>query len=662
MQMHIVTTIAITAGLLLSGTPVLADAPSKTLSPYFLVESGDESPELFPLKRTTVEAVINGVIADVKVTQDYTNMGGRPINARYVFPASTRAAVHGMRMTIGEDVVVAQIKERQTAKQTFQTAKAAGKSASLLEQQRPNVFTMDVANIMPGKNVTIELHYSELLIPETGQYRFVYPTVAGPRYSTVSEAVADDRDQWIENPYLTADQKPASQLHLAITLASGLPLQRVACATHATDVRWESEAQAHITLADSELHGGNRDFILKYRLSGDQIHSGLMLHKGESENFFMLMVQPPERISQDAIPPREYIFIVDVSGSMHGFALDTAKTLIKELIGGLRPIDNFNVILFAGAAKVLAPACLPADPAHIAAALQHIDGAQGGGGTELHRAIKKGLALPRTSDRSRTMVVVTDGYIASEKEVFALVADNLNHSNLFAFGIGSSVNRYLIEGLANAGMGEPFVVTDPRSAGRAAKRFQDYIKAPLLTSINIDFGQFDAYDIEPQIVGDLFARRPLVICGKWRGAPQGTVAMTGYTGRGEYEQQYMVSPHAVSPGSSRALPYLWARTRLSRLADFASRDQDETTRAAVTRLGLNYNLLTEYTSFVAVHERVCNTTAPAKDMDQPLPMPHGVSNLAVAGRNVPEPELGAMLVLLSLAGLLWMRLRRRQFP
>lgn len=645
--------------LLVPAGPALAETPSKTLSPYFLVEGDDESTEGFPLKSTTVQTVINGVIADVKVTQHYANMGGRPINARYVFPASTRAAVHGMRMTVGEDVVVARIQERQTAKETFNQAKAAGQSASLLEQQRPNVFSMDVANIMPGETVAIELHYSELLIPEEGMYAFVYPTVAGPRYSTIPEADADDHHLWIQNPYLTSGKKPTSQFSIEITLAAGLPLQQVACDTHATDVEWDSEAQARIKLAESETHGGNRDFILRYRLTGDRIHSGLMLYEGRQENFFMLMVQPPKRVVPEIIPPREYIFVVDVSGSMHGFPLDTAKALLQELIGSLRPVDSFNVILFAGAANVLAPRSLPAAPSNIEAALDHIDRQQGGGSTELYGAIQKGLSLPRSEGHSRTMVVVTDGYIAAEKEVFGLIADNLNRNNVFAFGIGSSVNRYLIEGLAKAGQGEPFVVTEPESAAAAAQRFRDYIQAPLLTGVEIDYGEFEAYDIEPKISADLFARRPLVICGKWRGQPGGTIALKGVTGNGPYTQNFEVSPLVVSP-TTGALPYLWARTRLGRLTDFSPGEDDRATRREVTQLGLNYNLLTAYTSFVAVHEKVRNSTGSADDVDQPLPLPHGVSNLAVGGRSVPEPDLGILLALVSFAALLWMGHHRKR--
>jgi Ca-activated chloride channel family protein len=454
----------IMAGVVVLGVGLCgAETPSKTLSPYFFVESGDEGQESFPLKATAVKAVISGVMADVTVTQQYANLGTQPINARYIFPASTRAAVHGMRMTVGEEVIVAQIKEREKAQQEFNQAKAAGKAASLLEQQRPNVFSMNVANVMPGETVAIELHYSELLVPEDGIYEFVYPTVVGPRYSTIPEAGADDHHQWLKNPYLTSDQKPTSTFDLEVTLAAGLPIEQVACSSHATDVTWQGKSQARICLAQNETDGGNRDFILDYRLAGDRIHSGLMLYQGEKENFFMLMVQPPQRLSPESIPPREYIFVLDVSGSMNGFPLDTAKVLMGRLLSSLRPQDRFNLILFAGASRVLAPRSLPAESAQVQAALKLIDDQQGGGGTELAQAIATGLGIPHDEGLARTMVVVTDGYIAAEKDVFSLIAGQAGQCNVFAFGIGSSVNRYLIEGLASAGQGEPFVVTGPCS-------------------------------------------------------------------------------------------------------------------------------------------------------------------------------------------------------
>jgi Ca-activated chloride channel homolog len=635
-----------------------AQTDGRHLSPYFFVESGREGEEQFPLKSTAVEAVISGVVADVTVTQTYANTGTGPINARYVFPAGTRAAVHGMRMTVGEEVIEARIKAREEARKTFADAKAEGKRASLLEQQRPNVFSMDVANIMPGEAIAVELHYSELLVPEEGMYQFVYPTVVGPRYSTIPEAGADDHHQWLRNPFLTEGQAPTSTFDIQVSIAGGLPIQQVACPSHATDVAWAGPSQAHITLASGESHGGNRDFILDYRLSGDRIHSGLLLYEGETENFFMLMVQPPARVAPEAMPPREYIFVLDVSGSMHGFPLDTAKLLMKDLLDGLRPEDRFNVILFAGGAQLFAPRSIAADSGQVQAAVQFIDSRQGGGGTELARALETGLALPHDEGIARTMVVVTDGYIAAEKPVFGLIADQVGNCNLFAFGIGSSVNRHLIEGLARAGQGEPFVVTESRDAAAAAVRFRRYIEAPLLTDIEIDIDGFDAYDMEPLRQADLFARRPLIVSGKWRGAPAGTIAVRGTTGGGPHTEAFEVSA-AVPSDDNRALPFLWARQRLERLSDVAAEEDDEEIQEQVTRIGRAYKMLTAHTSFVAVHERADNTAAAARNVTQPLPLPLHVSNLAVGARNVPEPALGLLMAAVLLPGL-WIFWRRRR--
>ncbi len=654
----VVMAVMVGLGLMGVGAAGAENAP-RTLSPYFFVEGGDEGQESFPLKSTAVEAVITGVVADVIVTQEYANLGSGPINARYIFPASTRAAVHGMRMTVGEEVIEARIRERREAQKEFTEAKAAGKSASLLEQERPNVFSMNVANIMPGETVSIELHYSELLVPEAGMYAFVYPTVVGPRYSTIPEAGAADHHQWLQNPYLTSDQKPASTFDMQVTLAAGMPIQQVACNSHATDVDWQSESQARITLSPGESSGGNRDFILDYRLSGDRIHSGLMLHQGEQENFFLLMVQPPRRVTPESMPPREYIFVLDVSGSMHGFPLDTAKVLMNQLLAGLRPVDRFNLILFAGSARVLAPQSVPAQEPHMQAALNLIDHQQGGGGTELAQALATGLGLPHDEGCARTMVVVTDGYIAAEKEVFGLIADQTGQCNVFTFGIGSSVNRYLIEGLARAGQGEPFVVTEPRAAAATAARFKSYIEAPVLTGIEVDFNDFEAYDVEPVHPADLFAQRPLIISGKWRGQPRGTIGLTGTAGSGPYEERFDVAQTMPSDTFS-ALPYLWARKRLGRLTDFASMADDDDTRRQVTELGLRYNMLTAHTSFVAVHQVVRNTAGTARDVNQPLPLPHMVSDLAVGGRNVPEPEITVMLVVLAMGGLLIAVQRKRR--
>ena len=610
----------------------------KTLSPYFFVQ-GDPTVDHLPLKDTKVEISISGVIGDVKVVQTYRNEGSRPINATYVFPASTRAAVYGMRMRIGDQVIVAKIKEREAAKQEFETAKKEGKSASLLEQDRPNVFSMNLANLMPQEQVEIELRYTELLVPTDGVYELVYPTVVGPRYSSENDSSAANTDKFVKSPYTREGEKPTSALHISARISGGVPVQELACTSHQIIPQWLSNSVAQLTLDDSDPFQGNRDFVMRYRLAGNQITSGLLLYQGQNENFFLYMAQPPQRPVTEDIPPREYIFVVDVSGSMDGFPLTTSKQLLRELIGKLRPTDLFNVVLFAGDSAVLSPSSLQANQENITRAINLLEQQRGSGGTELLPAVQQAMKIPRQATISRSIVLVTDGYISGEEGVFNYIRENLNKSNVFAFGIGSSVNRYLIEGVAKAGMGEPFIVTNPAEAPAAAAKFREYIQTPLLTDIQISSPGFETYDVHPGHFPDLMAQRPVILFGKWRGPVTGNFELHGKTGRGDYVTRLDVSTVQPDEGN-RALRYLWARSRISELSDYGFGTPTDDKIKEITSLGLKYNLLTQYTSFIAVREKVTNTSGAADDVDQPLPLPVGVSDLAVGS----EPEIVWLLL------------------
>jgi len=613
--------------------------PNKTLSPYFLVQ-GDPKVDSLPLKDTRVDVAISGVIADVRVLQTYRNDGSRPINATYVFPASTRAAVYGMRMRIRDEIIIAKIKEREIAKQEFETAKKEGKSASLLEQARPNVFTMNLANIMPQDQIEIELRYTELLVPTDGIYEFVYPTVVGPRYNSEQQAGAKDENGTVRTAHLREGQLSPSSLHISARVSAGLPIREIICTSHQIAPEWSNPGVARLTLDEPDAFQGDRDFILRYRLSGDQISSGLLLFQGEDENFFLYMAQPPERIKTEEIPPREYIFVVDVSGSMEGFPLNTAKQLLQELIGNLRPNDYFNIVLFSGDSTVLSEQPLQANQENLARAIDLIDQQRGSGGTELLEAMKRAMGMPRENGISRSIVLVTDGYISAEKDAFDYIRENLGQANIFSFGIGSSVNRYLIEGVAKAGMGEPFVVTNAAEAPAIAAKFRDYIQNPVLTQVKVRMNGFDTYDVQPGNLPDLFARRPIILYGKWRGPITGTVELTGQTGKGDYSS--ILDVGSVQPDEgNRAIRYLWARSRIADLSDFGSGQISEAGVKEITSIGLKYNLLTQYTSFIAVREKIVNPNGNAHNVDQPLPLPVGVSDMAVGS----EPELLWMLLL-----------------
>jgi len=649
---------------LASGTARAGHRPppstDKTLSPYFFVEGGDPAVDRLPLKDTRVEVSIAGIIADVTVRQIYENRGRRPIHARYVFPASTRAAVHGMTMTVGDKRIVAKIEERERASHDFERAKKEGKSASLLEESRPNVFSMELANVLPGDTIAVELKYTELLVSTEGVYEFLYPTVVGPRYSSKSEAGASQADKFVSSPYMHQGELPKAELHLTARLATGVPIQELVCPSHQVVSRPGGLGRAEVALADSERFSQDRDFILRYRLSGQKIDAGLLLYQGKDENFFLLMAEPPRAVVTDDLPPREYIFVLDVSGSMNGFPIDTAKKLMGDLVDVLRPTDTFNILVFADGSRMFAPESVEATLPNLVRALQFIGPKEGGGGTELLAAIKKGLALPRRPNVSRTVVLLTDGYIDAEKDVFGYVRSHLDQANLFAFGIGSSVNRHLIEGVARAGQGEPFVVTGPDEAPEAAAKFRRYIDSPVLTGISVKFAGFDAYDVEPKTIPDLFALRPVVVFGKWRGAAGGTIELSGKTARDVHRISIPVG--ASTPlDEHRALRHLWARTRVANLSDFAGPENDPDATAQIQSLGMKYSLLTPYTSFLAVQQIVRSTPGGAESVEQPLALPLGVTDLAVGEgvRSGAEPELlfiGATLLLLMLG---FARLERR---
>lgn len=613
----------------------------KTLAPYFVVK-GDPSVDHLPLKDTRVDISVSGVIADVKVRQIYRNEGARPINASYVFPASTRAAVYSMRMQLGNEIIVAKIKEREKAKQEFEKAKEEGKSASLLEQQRPNVFSMSLANIMPQEQVEIELRYTELLIPTDNVYEFIFPTVVGPRYQSPADK-NKSQDAYIQSAYLHQGQQPSSELHISARLAAGLPIYDLTCPSHQIFPQWQNGV-AQLTLDDAKPFEGNRDFILRYRLAGDQIASGLLLFQGTDENFFLYMAQPPQRVAADFVPPREYIFVVDVSGSMNGFPLETSKRLLRNLISKLRPTDLFNVVLFAGDSAALSPQSLPANQENIARAIALIDQQRGSGGTELLGAVQQAMSLPRQENISRSLLLITDGYVGGEQGVFDHIKTNLNKCNVFAFGIGTAVNRYLIEGVARAGMAEPFIVTDEGEAGRVADKFREYVQSPVLTDIKVRANGFDIYDVNPVNFPDLLAQRPIILFGKWRGPVGGTIELTGKSGQGVYTTQLDVASSQPDEANS-ALRYLWARSRIAELSDYASSEGSEDKAPEITALGLKYNLLTRYTSFIAVREVVTNPTGSAQDVNQASPLPLHVSEMAVGGTEQgSEPELIGLLV------------------
>ncbi len=574
-----------------------------TECPYFSVSSTDSIGVGFSLISTDIEATISGVIANVVVEQTYYNAGDVEVDATYVFPMSTNAAIYGMEMILNDETIVAEIKRKAEAETIFENADSTGLTASLLEQEKPNVFQMSLANIQPGDDLSIRMVYTELLIPTNGVYQFVFPSIVGPRFTTGGEP-------WVNQAAIDAIPLSATALNINLKINGGMTVN-AACTSHSTTFDYDGNSAETIL----NTNPGN-DFIVNYTLDHNDIETGLLLYEGEEENFFLSMIQPAMPDVAFDSPQREYVFIMDVSGSMSGTPIETSKTLITNLLNDLNLEDKFNILFFAGGAATLSPNSLPVTGENIDMAIDMIEGINAGGSTMLLPAMQQALDMEGTEGYSRTFVILTDGYVTVEKEAYELIRDNLNEANFFSFGIGTSVNRFIIEGIAYVGEGEPFIVTDETDAAEMAATFKEYIEKPVLTNIEAIFEGIDVYDVEPLTIPDVFAERPIIIYGKYNSPAEGSIAISGDYADGGVASSLDFADYTDNMEENIALQYLWARKKIKLMSDYgiASNETDTISiEEEITQLGLKYSLVTEFTSFVAVDSSAVTTTSGGTD-------------------------------------------------
>ncbi len=590
-------------------------------SPYLLVTSEDA---VIPLKSSSTDVQISGTIAHVTLTQVYYNKGQQALEAKYVFPLSIRAAVHQMQMRIGDRTINAKIFEKQKAQKVYNEAIAEGKRAAKLDQERPNIFQINVGNIMPNDELYITISYTELLVPKKGNYQFVAPGVVGPRFTGEN----GKHETVFHNPHTAEGIAATFDYDLTLTINAGMLIQGINSTSHKINVNYPNAKTAEVFLSKSNPNPANRDFILNYNLRGNNIQSGLLLYEHEDENFFAYLMEPSITVKPEDIPEREYLFIVDVSGSMNGYPLDVSKKLMRNLLCNLEPTDTFNVQLFASSSTMFSTTPVAANTKNIEAAIGFLTSGQGGGGTQLLDALEQAYKLPRKDEgNARSMVIITDGYVSVEKEAFELIRNHLNEANVFTFGIGSGVNRYLIEGMAKVAQSEAFIATNLSEANKVASAFKTYIATPLLTQVKLKAKGFEIYDVEPASIPDVFAARPVVVYGKYRGKPQGELTLTGYHGKKKFKHEYQVAEGKLSK-KNKALRYLWARKKIAELDDYGNLFYEDV-KQEVIDLGIRYNLMSKYTSFVAVDEQRVNDNGKLKSVQQPLPLPLHVGSAAI---------------------------------
>jgi Ca-activated chloride channel family protein len=573
-------------------------------SPYLMIIKDLPTKADVELTKTDVVVNISGVIADVTVRQYYRSVSDQVLEAVYVFPASIHAAVYSMKMKIGSREIIAVIKEKEQARKDYEQAKSEGKRASLLVQDRPNLFQMNLANIAPGDLISIEMKYTEMLVPDDKIYTFSFPTILAPRYGGGNnESAMDEKNA--NNPQ---DKRYVSNsiFDIKLNLISPVPIDGIECITHEVNYGGETANHSLITLKDSEKKGAPKDFVVKYKLAGDLINSGLLLSKGEgknAENFFLLTVQPPKRIDPAYIPPREYVFVLDVSGSMNGFPSVMAKKTILNLLDKLDKDDKFNLILFASGFDVFSENLVTANRDNLEKAFKFMAESRQGGGTELLPALEKALTMPKDSKASRSVVVITDGLIDFEAKAFELIRNNLNKANVFAFGIGTSMNKLTIEGIARAGNGLAFETNRLEDAEYQSERFVKYISTPILADIKVTYDGFGVSEVEPMSVPDLFPDRPIIIYGKWDGNLQGGIKIEAINGQEKISVELPITKFGEMVQGD-ALTQLWARKKIELLSDYQSFGERDKYKKEITDLGLKYNLMTAYTSFIAVDNEV----------------------------------------------------------
>ena len=565
-----------------------------------------------PLEHTAVTADVQGPVVRVKVRQVFRNPTGDPMEAIYTFPLAAAGAVDDMTIRIGDRVVKGTIKRKEEARAIYDAARRQGKLAGLLDQERPNVFVQSVANIPPNAKVEVEIQYVEALKFEAGRYEFVFPMVVGPRYSPKHNPGA------FQNPkYAAQGTRAGHDISLSLKLDAGLPVDAIDSTTHEVVVENRTAAGAFVKLRNqNEIP--NKDFILRWDVTGKKINDALLTHRGrDGQGYFTFVLAPPDQPAREDITPKEIVFVIDTSGSMHGFPLDKAKEAMMAAIEGMHPRDRFNLITFSGDTHLLFPSPVAATQENIADAKRFLAGRRSGGGTEMMKAIRASLAPSGSREHVRIVCFMTDGYVGNEDEIIREIRQH-PEARVFSFGIGSSVNRHLLDQMSQQGRGEVEYVGLQDDGSAAAKRFHTRVQTPLLTDIQLTFQGLAVDEVYPKRVPDLFSAKPVVITGRYRDAGRGVVKITGKMGGHPFERSLQVDlPAAAQRDGIRSL---WARTKVGELM-VAGATQN---REAITELGLRYALMTPFTSFVAVEHQTISEQGKLRTIEVPVEVPEGV--------------------------------------
>ncbi|NQT01810.1 MAG: VWA domain-containing protein [Planctomycetes bacterium] len=584
-----------------------------------------------PLKHTDVKGQISGYIATVDVTQKFHNPYDEKIEAVYVFPLPQNAAVNEFIMIIGKRRIRGIIRERKEAEEIYRQARSQGYVASLLTQERPNIFTQKVANIEPGKNVDVNIKYFNTLTYVDGWYEFVFPMVVGPRFNppcytdgvgAVARGKKGISGQKTEVQYLKPGERSGHDIAVTVDVDAGVIIEDVVCTSHVIDKTFATPENLTVKLSSLDSIP-NKDFVLRYKVAGKKVKTALVTHRDKRGGFFSLMLYPPENLSYLKRAPMEMIFVLDCSGSMRGKPIAKAKEAIKRGLKKLEKGDTFQVIRFSNNASQFGPNPVPATRANIRKAISYVDNLHGSGGTMMIEGIKAALDFAHDPGRFRLVSFMTDGYIGNEVEILAAVHQRLGASRIFSFGVGSSVNRYLLDRMAKLGKGAVAYIGLDDSAGGVVDLFYERISHPALTDVHIDWGNMQVTDVYPNQIRDLFVGRPVILTGRFKGQRKTTIRVSGKVG--DLTQEIAIPVNLDDSASTHpGIACVWARKRIETLANQATYDNNSDLPGQIKQVALEYGLMSAYTAFIAVDSSRKTNGDHGVTVAVPVPVPDGV--------------------------------------
>ena len=615
------------AAALLVGLAPAAQAQVQDLGEGSMQVAGDGQ-RILPLKHTEVKAEISGFVAEVSVTQVFGNPADKPIEAVYVFPLPENAAVNDMTLLVGDRRIKGQIKKRAEAKQIYEQAKAQGRTAALLDQERPNIFTQSVANIPAGKEIRVTLKYIQNLGYDRGVYKFSFPMTVGPRYIPGQPAgktgpgwahdTAEVPDaSLITPPVVRPGRRSGRDISVEVRLNAGIEVKNIKSSSHDIALKTLGGNTYSIEL-DSGDRIPNKDFLLTYEPAGKAVDAAVLAHKTGEKGYLTLMLQPAAEFPLSQVTQKELVFALDVSGSMSGFPVETAKAAALKCLEGMNPGDTFQIFSFASGNQLHFEKPLKNTPENVALGRQVIHSLNGGGGTEMLEALRTVLEFPKDPARVRIVLFMTDGYIGNEAQILGFIKEHLNNSRIFPLGVGSSPNRYLLEEMAVMGKGTvQYVRQDekPAKLEKVIEGFYERISKPVLTDLSVDWKGLDVTDQEPAAIQDLFAGQPVFVHARYGKGGYATVSLKGKLRGQPWAMPVRVTLPEKEEGNAAMGP-LWARARITGLERKACGREDADVKEKVTMLGLEHNLVTSYTSFVAVDEST--TTGDGKPLLVPV--------------------------------------------